>query len=185
MIDEKSIIPKSADDSTYVQMFYKAYHKLLYREARKYLNSTEDIDDIVQDSVVKLIENLDTIRSLSPKRQVSYAVTVTRNLAINLLIRQKRITLESLDELEPYVKDSNDLEAQVGHHEKLQLFHTVWKQNAHGHTTAFRAKIYSWASRRRNCSRSWDPSGKCAYAANKGKTNCCERITKKWIHHWN
>lgn len=30
MIDEKSIIPKSADDSTYVQMFYKAYHKLLY-----------------------------------------------------------------------------------------------------------------------------------------------------------
>ena len=115
MIDEKSIIPKSADDSTYVQMFYKAYHKLLYREARKYLNSTEDIDDIVQDSVVKLIENLDTIRSLSPKRQVSYAVTVTRNLAINLLIRQKRITLESLDELEPYVKDSNDLEAQVGH----------------------------------------------------------------------
>ena len=128
MIDEKSIIPKSADDSTYVQMFYKAYHKLLYREARKYLNSTEDIDDIVQDSVVKLIENLDTIRSLSPNRQVSYAVTVTRNLAINLLIRQKRITLESLDELEPYVKDSNDLEAQVGHHEKLQLFHTVWKQ---------------------------------------------------------
>ena len=112
MIDEKSIIPKSADDSTYVQMFYKAYHKLLYREARKYLNSTEDIDDIVQDSVVKLIENLDTIRSLSPKRQVSYAVTVTRNLAINLLIRQERITLESLDELEPYVKDSNDLEAQ-------------------------------------------------------------------------
>ena len=108
MIDEKSIIPKSADDSTYVQMFYKAYHKLLYREARKYLNSTEDIDDIVQDSVVKLIENLDTIRSLSPNRQVSYAVTVTRNLAINLLIRQKRITLESLDELEPYVKDSND-----------------------------------------------------------------------------
>lgn len=55
-------------------------------------------------------------------------MTVTRNLAINLLIRQKRITLESLDELEPYVKDSNDLEAQVGHHEKLQLFHTVWKQ---------------------------------------------------------
>lgn len=137
MIDEKSIIPKSADDSTYVQMFYKAYHKLLYREARKYLNSTEDIDDIVQDSVVKLIENLDTIRSLSPNRQVSYAVTVTRNLAINLLIRQ------------------------------------------------IRAKIYSWASRRRNRSRSWDPSGKCAYAANKGKTNCCERITKKWIHHWN
>ena len=86
MIDEKSIIPKSADDSTYVQMFYKAYHKLLYREARKYLNSTEDIDDIVQDSVVKLIENLDTIRSLSPNRQVSYAVTVTRNLAINLLM---------------------------------------------------------------------------------------------------
>ena len=55
MIDEKSIIPKSADDSTYVQMFYKAYHKLLYREARKYLNSTEDIDDIVQDSFVNLI----------------------------------------------------------------------------------------------------------------------------------
>lgn len=26
MIDEKSIIPKSADDSTYVQMIYKAYH---------------------------------------------------------------------------------------------------------------------------------------------------------------
>lgn len=56
MIDEKSIIPKSADDSTYVQMFYKAYHKLLYREARKYLNSTEDIDDIVQDSVVNLLK---------------------------------------------------------------------------------------------------------------------------------
>ena len=113
MIDEKSIIPKSADDSTYVQMFYKAYHKLLYREARKYLNSTEDIDDIVQDSVVKLIENLDTIRSLSPNRQVSYAVTVTRNLAINLLIRQKRITLESLDELEPCSANSRFRQLQI------------------------------------------------------------------------
>ena len=128
MTKERPPIPENVDDSTYVQMFYKAYHKLLYREVRKYLDSSEDVDDIVQDSVVKLIENLDTVRSLSPGRQVSYAVTATRNLAINLLIHQKRITFESLDNLEPYVKDSNDLETQVEHLEEFRLFHTVCKQ---------------------------------------------------------
>lgn len=124
MTEERPPIPENVDDSTYVQMFYKAYHKLLYREVR----NSEDVDDIVQDSVVKLIENLGTVRSLSPGRQVSYAVTAARNLAINLLIHQKRITFESLDNLEPYVKDSNDLETQVEHLEEFRLFHTVWKQ---------------------------------------------------------
>ena len=85
MTEERPPIPENVDDSTYVQMFYKAYHKLLYREVRKYLDSSEDVDDIVQDSVVKLIENLGTVRSLSPGRQVSYAVTAARNLAINHL----------------------------------------------------------------------------------------------------
>lgn len=51
MTEERPPIPENVDDSTYVQMFYKAYHKLLYREVRKYLDSSEDVDDIVQDSV--------------------------------------------------------------------------------------------------------------------------------------
>lgn len=32
MTEERPPIPENVDDSTYVQMFYKAYHKLLYRE---------------------------------------------------------------------------------------------------------------------------------------------------------
>lgn len=119
-------ISKSIDNCTFIYSFYISSRRLLYKEVRKYLNTSEDIEDIMQDIIVKLIENLDVLQSLSPGRQISYAVTIARNLSINLLIRQKRITTDSLETVSPYVAHSTDLEAQAINSDELQLFRMAW-----------------------------------------------------------
>lgn len=127
MAEEKTAISEDTDDDTYFRMLYRAYRGLFFKEARKYLDSAEEVEDIVQDVMVRLVENLDTLRGLSLGRQIHYAVTATRNLTINLLIRKKKFTIENLDDLDPYIGDSYDLEAYVQHSENLRHFRTAWK----------------------------------------------------------
>lgn len=114
------------DDCVFIQQFYEKYRNALYKESKKFLDSPDDVDEIVQDTIVKLIEKVDVLREMSPGRRVYYALAVVRNLSINLLVHQKRFQFCSLDDISDILPADDNISAHIQRNEYINELRKVW-----------------------------------------------------------
>jgi len=70
----------------------------LYAFAFRYMNNREDAEDIVQDVMTKLWENRDTLERY--QNIGAWTTTMTRNMCIDRLRRNKKLHLENEESLE-------------------------------------------------------------------------------------
>lgn len=88
------------DDEDLITDFYLKHRGLMYNEARKTLDISEDVEDTVYEALVKIIDKMPIFRELQPKQQVQYALTTVRNLSYILLRRNKHFTMIPLEDLD-------------------------------------------------------------------------------------
>ena len=69
------------DKITYI--YQSQYSRMAYT-AGKYLHTREDVEDAVQDSIVRLITVIDRVETENPVRLKNLCCVVTRNVAINM-----------------------------------------------------------------------------------------------------
>ena len=79
----------ATDDETSDREFminlYSEFERLLFQTARKYVLQPETVEDIVQESLVKLYEKIGTLRSLNHVTLAAYIRSTVRNTSINVL----------------------------------------------------------------------------------------------------
>ena len=85
MIPLISTMVEDSSDREYMIELYQTYEKLMYFTANRFTSNYADIEDIVQDSVIKLIHKVETLRGLERCRLTGYIVSTVRNTAINHL----------------------------------------------------------------------------------------------------
>ena len=71
------------DDQAFLVGIYKDYFGFVKRTIIKITGSHNDVDDLVNDSFLKLIEKLQTIRLLSREQLTTYIKFTARSIAIN------------------------------------------------------------------------------------------------------
>lgn len=101
----------------------------MLKEAGKYFQSPEDIEDIVQETIVNLIEKKEKILSLDPHHQTAYIATSVRNLSISVLRHRKCIEFIPLSELDDYqVPNDSFLDPEVIFAQKAHAkqFRKIW-----------------------------------------------------------
>ena len=129
MRTEKENHRATDSDRTFIQGIYQEFCRLMFFTAQKYLSDPLQQEEVVQESLSKLIEKVDTLRTLQPAVLASYIVATVRNTAISLLRAQARqgqvVSLETLDE-EPASQESMD-EALILQ-EELAPLRTIWPQ---------------------------------------------------------
>lgn len=76
------------DDREYMLGVYKEFQNLMFYTAKKYISDQTTCEDIVQESIVKLIEKIDVIRGKERCILAGYIVSVIRNVSINYLKRE-------------------------------------------------------------------------------------------------
>lgn len=76
------------DDREYILGIYKEFQNLMFYTAKKYINDQTICEDIVQDSILKLIEKIDMIRAKERCILAGYIVSIVRNVSINYLKRE-------------------------------------------------------------------------------------------------
>lgn len=76
------------NDRNYFTDIYLQYEAIMYSAARKILNNTESVEDVVQDSVEKLIRKIAVLRTLNSCALTAYIVYTVRNTALNHLRRE-------------------------------------------------------------------------------------------------
>lgn len=72
-------------DKEFMINLYTEFERLLFYTARKYVSSPEIVEDIVQESLVKLHEKIKTIKTMNHIVLTAYVRTTVRNTAINAL----------------------------------------------------------------------------------------------------
>ncbi len=96
---------RQSEDGDFMLSLYNEYARLMYYTARQYAAKADSQEDIVQESLLHLIRNTSTLRTLDPPALSTYIVTTVKNVSIDFLKKEKRIS-EHTAELE----DENVLE---------------------------------------------------------------------------
>ena len=119
---------ESLEDHDIIYEFFVKHKTLLYAEARKYLSSQEDVEDIVYEAIVRIIEYIDKFRSLLPNERIRYAKVIVRNLSFIYLKRQSYFTMVSFDDVDPYlsIDDCQLPESQVTRQLQIEQIRNIW-----------------------------------------------------------
>lgn len=79
-----------SDDQRFILDLYQNYKQLMFLTARKYVTDETSCEDIMQDSIIKLIQHIDTIRGKDYGKLTSYIISTVKNTSIDYLRKQGR-----------------------------------------------------------------------------------------------
>ena len=99
---------ESPEDRDLMTDFYEMHNSAMYREARKHLDSPEDVEDIVLEAFAKIIDKMEIFRALKPLQRIRYALVTVRNLSYILLKRNNHFTFIPYDSLEFEIVANDD-----------------------------------------------------------------------------
>ena len=69
------------DEREYMTGLYIKYNRLMYSEIHKIIYDPWDVEDVLQISLVKLIDKISLLRTFERNRLVSYIISSCRNNA--------------------------------------------------------------------------------------------------------
>ena len=88
----------SDSDRELVESLYERYEQMMYNVAFSILHNRAEAEDAVQTSFVRIIDNLQNIFEKGCHNHAGYFVIIAKNVAINMLNKQKKHPMESIDE---------------------------------------------------------------------------------------
>ena len=119
------------DDRDFMESLYYSYNRLMYSEIRKILQDKWDTEDVLQDTLIRLIAKVPLLRTLGRNQLVNYIISTARNTARNYIRDNKRVTqfafdesIDSLDESKPSDRALERLELV----EMMQAVGEAWTQ---------------------------------------------------------
>lgn len=80
----KKMDPISPSDQAFFNDFYSKYSKFMFYTARKHTTSKAECEDIVQETVVRLIGNISTLRDMSDYRCVKYIALSVKSAFLDI-----------------------------------------------------------------------------------------------------
>ena len=102
------IITISADDKELIYTLFKNNNKFFYYIANNILHNQHNSEDVLQDTFVKISENIERIKAMNPSQQISFCVIIVKNLSLNKLRDEKHtVTSEGNNLLNEYSAYNN------------------------------------------------------------------------------
>lgn len=94
-----------------IEMIYQKYGGLMYHIARKVLGYSDLTHDIVQDSLLYLMINIEKIENYHENKLKNYICLLTKHRAIEIIRKSKKII--SLEEVDIDIYDERNLENEI------------------------------------------------------------------------
>ena len=117
-------------DREFMEQLFLSYQRLIYHTIIQIVHDAWVTEDLLQSTIVSLIDNLETIRRLPERKLVNYIVSTAKNKAISQL-RQNNRNHEFHFEDTPNLPDpteDNIPELFVLRQETFGALATVWEQ---------------------------------------------------------
>ncbi|MBE5772316.1 MAG: sigma-70 family RNA polymerase sigma factor [Clostridiales bacterium] len=121
-----AVMPEG-ENKDYMTWLYEQHYRLMYSIAWEYSKDRATVEDIVSDSVVALLQKIETLRPMERNKLSAYIVTTVRNTALNHCDKQQRINSHVIHtdiEVMSRVPDRQDIEKKIVLDEELDI---VWE----------------------------------------------------------
>lgn len=119
------------DDRNFMTTLFINYQRLLYSEIYEILRDTWNTEDVLQATLVKLIDKIPELREKEPPRLISYIVAAAKNTAYNFLRAQKKVAPLAFED---YMQEAEkcceyrQIETQFIAKEELEELKQKWPQ---------------------------------------------------------
>lgn len=122
------LVIQDADDREFMENLFIDYQRLMYSEIYKILQNAWDTEDVLQATLVKLIDKIPELRKKARPKLVNYLITASRNTALNFMRDTKRITPISFEDCTQIADDDADhlMEAQLIAKEQIEALVQKW-----------------------------------------------------------
>lgn len=100
----------SSSDRDKFEYLYERYKKLLLHKACDILKDYSLAEDAVSEAYIRIYKNLHKIGDPASNQSIAFVVTVTKNVALTMLAKEKANSSEEYDEAQP---DDFNLEENV------------------------------------------------------------------------
>ena len=80
-----------SDDKAFMEDVYMRFHRLMLATAWKYVNDPTAVEEIISDTCLSLMHNIDTLRELNGRRLNRYIVASVKNRTYNYLARNNTV----------------------------------------------------------------------------------------------
>lgn len=121
-----------SSEEEFITQVYQEFNRLMYFTAQKYTSDPYQCEDIVQESLIRLINKIDTLRKLNKTTLASYITITVRNTSINYISHQKKTSLRvlSLEDIGQEIISDNEisLDEKLIDKEKVKEMRKVWAQ---------------------------------------------------------
>lgn len=119
-------------DREFMAQLYLDHEKIMYAEMLKICDDRFAMDDVLQDSLIRLIDKIDVLRSLDKRKRINYIITTVRNQMRNYLRNQKQNVPYSLDEedtsWQKTLAADLDLDDVLFRKDQINRLHRIWPQ---------------------------------------------------------
>lgn len=117
---------EDVDDKAFMRILYQDYYALVRSTVYKIIRCKNEIDDLVEDTFVRLIEKIPLLRTFDSCKTAAYVVYTARSVAINFIkhrdVQEKHTFYGEEADLSDELKLSEDtLEEFYFHREELEV----------------------------------------------------------------
>ena len=75
------------EDREFILLIYNKYHRLIYKKIYDKIKSSKDVEDLVNDTFIRLIEKVDILKTLGERELLYYIVHTSTHIAIDYIKR--------------------------------------------------------------------------------------------------
>ncbi len=85
------LLLQNDQDSQNIVDFYQQYKRLMFKIAQQYFyDDHHEIEDVISETVIKMIKNFSKIKTLSDRKAASYVVKIVRSVCNDILRKRKQ-----------------------------------------------------------------------------------------------
>lgn len=117
------------DDREFMAMLYEKYNRLMYNEIVKILKNSWQAEDVMHNTVVRLLDKVGELRTKDRAHLINYIISASKNQAINYIRDNQKHNGFSFDDcfdLPDKMQGREAMEMNLIHVEDLRQLASVW-----------------------------------------------------------
>ena len=105
---------ETESDRQFMIEIYEKYYSLMYSQAKRIIPNSHVVEDLMHDAFIRLINNLQTIRTLNCSVLRSYLVTTIKRVCFSYLSKSStKREMYGVEEKMNRIEDNNDIEEKT------------------------------------------------------------------------
>lgn len=121
---------ENEEDRLFMTDLYLKYQNLMYKEILKILHNKWDTEDVLQSTLIKLIDKIFELKTKEPTKLINYVITACKNNSYNYLRDHKKevFCVDDYENVSDSTQEGQTIELRLIEEEEISYFIKHWPE---------------------------------------------------------